>query len=282
MTFGMKKMMIIAVLSLLPLSVFAQSGDTFTHPWKGATVAFFGDSITDPGSVPENHDWTGRQDTHYWGYLQEWLGIKPLVYGVSGRKWDDVGNQAERLKKEHGDNFDAITILLGTNDFIGDVPIGEWYTQTLKTTKSAMGTPAREYEWMSKTPVMDISTLKGRINIAVSTLKRMFPDKQIVILTPIHRAYATFGDENIQPDESFPNKIGVYFLEYVNAVKEAGNVWGVPVIDLNSLCGINPMVEEQVSYFSNSETDRLHPNAKGHKRIAQTLMYQLLTLPCRL
>jgi len=277
----MKRLVLLAASILLPLSLLSQN-TAIKHPWQGATVAFFGDSITDPGFVPDKHDWTGRSDTHYWGYLQEWLGIKPLVYGVSGRKWDDVGNQAEQLVKEHGNNFDAITIFLGTNDFIGDVPLGEWYERTLKTTKAAMGYPAREYRWLSQTPSMDNGTLRGRINIAVSTLKRMFPDKQIVILTPIHRAYATFGAENIQPDESFPNKIGIYFLEYVNAIKEAGNVWGIPVIDLNSLCGINPMVEEQVQYFSDSETDRLHPNAKGHERLAKTLMYQLLTLPCAL
>lgn len=277
----MKRLVLLAASILLPLSLLAQN-TAITHPWQGATVAFFGDSITDPGSVPDKHDWTGRSDTHYWGYLQEWLGIKPLVYGVSGRKWDDVGNQAEQLVKEHGNNFDAITIFLGTNDFIGDVPLGEWYERTLKTTKTAMGYPAKEYRWLSQTPSMDRGTLRGRINIAVSTLKRMFPDKQIVILTPIHRSYSTFGAENVQPDESFPNKIGIYFLEYVNVIREAGNVWGIPVIDLNSLCGINPMVEEQVLYFSDSETDRLHPNAKGHERLAKTLMYQLLTLPCAL
>lgn len=276
----MKKLIILALLLTLQFSAFSQDGN-FSHPWKGATVAFFGDSITDPGSVKENHDWTGFSDTHFWGYLQEWLGIKPLVYGVSGRKWDDVPNQANQLKSEHGDGFDAIIIFMGTNDFIADVPIGEWYSQTLETTTSAMGFPAREFRWMAKNPVMDNSTLKGRINIAVSTLKRMFPDKQIVILTPIHRAYATFGEENIQPDESFPNKIGLYFEQYVQAIKEAGNVWAVPVIDMNSLCGINPMVEEQVQYFSNPQTDRLHPNAKGHERFAKTLMYQLLMLPCR-
>ena len=275
----MKKSALLAASILLPLSLLSQN-TTITHPWQGATVAFFGDSITDPGSVPDKHDWTGHGDAHYWGYLQEWLGVKPLVYGVSGRKWDDVGNQAEQLVNEHGNNFDAITIFLGTNDFIGDVPLGEWYERTLKTTKAAMGYPAKEYTWLSQTPSMDNGTLRGRINIAVSTLKRMFPDKQIVILTPIHRAYATFGAENIQPDESFPNRIGVYFIEYVNVIKEAANVWGIPVIDLNSLCGINPMVEGQVMYFSDSETDRLHPNAKGHERIARTLMYQLLALPC--
>ena len=277
----MKRLVLLAASILMPLSLLSQNA-TITHPWQGATVAFFGDSITDPGSVPDRHDWTGRSDTHYWGYLQEWLGIKPLVYGVSGRKWDDVGNQAEQLVKEHGNNFDAITIFLGTNDFIGDVPLGEWYERTLKTTKAAMGYPAKKYKWLSQTPSMDRGTLRGRINIAVSTLKRMFPDKQIVILTPIHRSYSTFGAENVQPDESFPNKIGIYFLEYVNVIREAGNVWGIPVIDLNSLCGINPMVEEQVLYFSDSETDRLHPNAKGHERLAKTLMYHLLTLPCAL
>ena len=42
------------------------------------------------------------------------------------------------------------------------------------------------------------------------------------------------------------------------------------------------MVPEQIRYFSNPETDQLHPNAEGHRRMALTLMYQLLTLPCRL
>ncbi len=271
----MKKIAAALVLGLFTFLASAQ-----THPWANARVAFLGDSITDPGSVPEGHDWTGKPSMHYWGYLQQTLGIKPYVYGVSGRKWDDVPNQAAQLKKEHGDDFDAITIFLGTNDFIGNVQIGEWYERTLKTTTEAMGYKARTLTAMERKPVMTTTTLKGRINIAISTLKSMFPTKQIVILTPIHRSYSKFGPENIQPEESFPNDLGIYFSEYVEAIKEAGNVWGVPVIDLNSLCGINPMVEEQVLYFSNSETDRLHPNAKGHQRIGKTLFYQLSALPC--
>lgn len=129
---------------------------------------------------------------------------------------------------------------------------------------------------------MDGNTLKGRINIAISTLKHMFPQKQIVLFTPVHRAYAKFGEKNIQPAECYPNRLGLYIDDYVEAIKEAGNVWSVPVIDLNALCGLNPMIEEHVQYFANPETDRLHPNAKGHERIARTLMYQLLTIPCRL
>lgn len=273
------KFFVCFLLLLGSLSLSAQ--DFSWHPWKNARVAFLGDSITDPYIDQENHDWTGKDNFHYWGCLQKYLGIKPYVYGVSGRTWDDVVNQANQLKAEHGDAFDAITIFLGTNDFISDVPLGEWYETSLKTTVMALGYPAVEVKSPSRTPVMDMSTLRGRINVAISTLKQMFPEKQIVILTPIHRAYSTFGERNIQPDESFPNRLGLYLLDYVEMIKEAGNVWGVPVIDLNSVCGINPMVEEHVRYFSNSETDRLHPNAKGHERLAKTLLYQLGTLPCR-
>ena len=128
---------------------------------------------------------------------------------------------------------------------------------------------------------MDGNTLKGRINIALDALKRMFPEKQIVLFTPIHRAFATFGSGNIQPEESFPNRLGLYIQDYVDAIKEAGNVWSVPVIDLNSLCGLNPMLKEHEMYFANPETDKIHPNEKGHERIARTLMYQLAALPCR-
>lgn len=98
-----------------------------------------------------------------------------------------------------------------------------------------------------------------------------------MLLTPLHRA-AKLGDTNIQPDENWQNACGEYVDAYVNAVKEAGNVWGVPVIDLNSVSGLNPMIAEQQSYF-HSQADLLHPSTSGQERMARTLMYQLLTLP---
>ena len=282
----MKRFLIILTVVFIPSVLFSQQ--TFVHPWQGARVAFFGDSITDSrvvpanrNPIPANHDWTGISDNHYWGYLQEWLGIHPLVYGVNGRQWDDIPEQARRLKEEHGDGFDAITIFIGTNDFIDDIPLGEWYDSKPTLVNKALGYPANDYLLVKRTPSMDEGTLKGRINIAISGLKQMFPEKQIVILTPVHRAFATFGSGNIQPDESYPNRLGLYIHDYVEAIKETANVWSIPVIDLNALCGLNPMLEEHVRYFANPETDRLHPNAKGHERIARTLMYQLQALPCR-
>ncbi len=66
----------------------------------------------------------------------------------------------------------------------------------------------------------------------------------------------------------------------MEAVKEAGNLWAVPVIDLNAVSGLFPMMDEGAVYFKDKEKDRLHPNDEGHRRMAATLVYQLAALPC--
>lgn len=207
------------------------------------------------------------------------MDITPYVYGVSGRQWDDLPNQAEKLKKEHGEEVDAILVFLGTNDFNHGVPVGKWFMETEERVMAARGEEKKMVTRKKRTPIMTKDTYKGRINIGLAELKQLFPDKQIVLLTPLHRSLADFGEKNVQPDENYQNACGEYIDAYIQAVKEAGNVWGMPVIDLNAVSGMNPMVEEQLVYFYDSGFDRLHPNTKGHERMARTLMYQLLALP---
>lgn len=237
------------------------------HPWTGGKIAYIGDSITDPGN--------SASITKYWGFLSQWLGTASYVYGKSGREWNDVLNQASKLNLEHGYDVDAIMIFMGTNDYNAGVPIGEWYTEELVQVNHN-GTMVMRTK---RIPVMDNRTFRGRINKALDGLKNMYPDKQIVLLTPIHRSNAVFGDRNIQPSEDFQNSCGEYLDAYVDAVKEAGGLWSVPVVDLYALSGLYPMIDRQLGYFA-SDTDRLHPNDKGHRRLALCLMYQLLTIPC--
>ena len=236
--------------------------------WNGKKVAFLGDSITD-----KKHVGTTK---NYWQYLAEMLHIEPLVYGINGNQWNGILKQAQKLKAEAGDDTDAILIFCGTNDYNASVPLGEWYTYTYEeTTVKGGGKEVRKKRQADLNP----HTLRGRINEAMTYLKRNFPDKQIIVLTPIHRGAARFSNENIQPEEAFPNKLGLYVDSYVSAVKETANVWAVPVIDLNSLSGLYPMNDAHAPYFHTRDTDRLHPNAEGHRRMALTLMYQLLALP---
>lgn len=271
----------LAMLAFMPAGSVAQPeskdaalslpGGYVRHPWHGKRVGYIGDSITDPRN--NSNDIKEK----FWGFLHRWLGITPYVYGVSGRQWSDVPRQAELLDKEHGGEVDAIIVFIGTNDYNAGVPVGRWFTETDDTVMVASRGVKTLCKRKKRVPVMSKETFKGRINIGISRLKELFPDKQIVLLTPLHRA-AKLGDTNIQPDENWQNACGEYVDAYVNAVKEAGNVWGVPVIDLNSVSGLNPMIAEQQSYFHN-QADLLHPSTSGQERMARTLMYQLLALP---
>ena len=169
---------------------------------------------------------------------------------------------------------------MGTNDYNNGVPIGEWYEVKDEEVMYGHGHPKKLTPRKRRYLNMDGNTYRGRINIALDKVKRMYPTKQIVLLTPIHRAGFYANEKNWQCTEDYTNSCGIYLDEYINSVKEAGNVWAVPVIDMNAVSGLYPMIDEHVQYFKNGDTDRLHPNDKGHERMARTLMYQLLALPC--
>jgi len=263
---------ILCILFCVVVTIPTMAQNAFAHPWQGKRVAYFGDSITDPNNKASKKK--------YWTFLQEWLGITPYVYAKSGRQWNDIPRQTDQLQKEHGNDVDAILIMIGTNDYNAGVPIGQWYTE--RAEKVMVGIhEEKHYEIRHRQYLsMTDSTYRGRINKAMLQLKQKYSTTQIVLMTPIHRAAFYANDKNWQPTEDYRNLCGEYLKSYVDAVKEAGNIWAVPVIDLNSLCGLYPMLDEHAQYFNKADTDRLHPNDKGHERMARTLMHQLWSLPC--
>ena len=286
----MKRIAIVLAILCLALPVVAKPKAEIKSQWRGARVAYLGDSITDKRQVEK-----GTNDT-YWLYLESLLGTESFVYGISGHQWSHIPGQTDKLIKEKGQEVDAIMIFVGTNDYNASVPIGEWYTEDVvnvevtgaKGTKSGVMADRKH-----RTLVMDNKTVCGRINIAMSKLKEAYPTKQIILLTPIHRGDAFLSDRNVQPDEMHANGVGEYIDAYVNIVKEAGNVWAVPVIDLNSICGLYPLAESNALYWrrpnlekseksGKRRRDRLHPNSAGHLRMARVLAYQLLGYPAKL
>lgn len=240
-----------------------------THPWYGARVGIIGDSISDPKA-------SNGPKKYYW-YMAREIGIVPCVVAQNGQQWNEVLPQANRLKSDYGDDIDAILILMGTNDFNAGVPVGEWYTEEYVKVEAANGEPKSMQTRKHRIPNFDQGTFKGRINFALDSLKNMYPHQQIILITPLHRGYAKFAETNIQPDENYTNKCGEYVDAYVNAVKEAGNVWSVPVIDLNAISGLFPLNRSQKEYFPQDQ-DRLHPTNEGHKRIARSLIAWLRCL----
>ena len=203
---------------------------------------------------------------------------------VNGRQWDDIPRQTDALIREKGQDVDAILIFMGTNDFNAGVPTGEFFSEKREETEASTGMKNGDLRQMRlhRSFIMDGSTLAGRINIALSRLKDTYPDKQIVLITPVHRGYARFSDTNVQPDELWQNAAGQWFDEYVATVKKAGEIWSVPVVDLYSDSGYFPLSDAFTPYVHDKSTDRLHASDNGNRRFALTLLYRLLSLPCSL
>ncbi|MBQ8863553.1 MAG: SGNH/GDSL hydrolase family protein [Rikenellaceae bacterium] len=234
--------------------------------WMGRKVVFLGDSITDPRGV--------SAPNIYWRYLADMLGFEPLVYGVNGHQWSNLPSQIKRMK-EAAVVPDVIMIFAGTNDYNANVPLGEWYTFD----KQVVNVNGRQVERLHREFVRDGATFRGRINSVLESLKTDYPTAQIILVTPLHRAFATFGSGNVQPEESYANGLELFIDDYVEVVREASSVWSVPVIDLYATSGLLPMIDSHVQYFMNADRDRLHPNAKGHQRMARVMAAQMLAMP---
>ena len=235
--------------------------------WSGRRVAVLGDSISDPRHIGCSRN--------YWEILAKRLGCDVWVYAVNGARLDGLLKQAEILRRDLGRYVDAILVFGGTNDFNGDVPQGTWYDvaeEEVNRKGKAVRLPRRRLS-------MDATTFRGRTNRLLEYLKRTFPTQQIVLLTPVHRGFATFGPTNVQPDESFPNACGVWFDGYVADLRAAADIWSVPLVDLYRESGLTPTCEEHYRYFHDADTDMLHPNDHGQARIAETILAKLLTLP---
>lgn len=261
------KLTSVLTMALLCCGLYAQP--QIRSQWEGSRVAFLGDSITDARQIEKTNN-------IFWNNLKDILGIEPYVYGISGHRMNQIIGQGEKLEAEHGQAVDAIIVFVGTNDFNGGIPLGEWYTYSME--KTIEDGPV-EVERLHRELVYADSTFRGRANVTMRWLKTHYPDKQIILLSPLHRGFARFSDRNIQPPESFANACGSFIDEYVQAVKEIANVWAVPVIDLNSISGLYPMLDGQAAYYRNLETDRLHPNTPGQLRMAYAIAYQLLGYP---
>lgn len=243
------------------------------HPWYGKRIAYIGDSVTDPNQG-------GGQVTHYWQFLADWLHSTPLVYAVSGYEWSHAVGLTDKLHQEVGEDVDAIIVFLGTNDYNNDLPLGCWFTEKPEQVQRGKGGKEFQDVRMHRSLSMDQSTVRGRINVAMKHLKELYPTKQIILLTPLHRGYAFFGNGNRQPSEDYRNEQGLYIDHYVDAIAEAAHVWAVPVIDIYSLSGLLPTMPSQRQYFCDEKNDQLHPNTQGHQRLAKTLLTQLSSLPC--
>ena len=220
---------------------------TTSSAWKGKIASFLGDSITQGINTTKT----------YHAYLKDFINFAACHnYGISG---STITNRERGICDRYNtiaSDSDIIFVFAGTNDFHFNKPLGEWYTLNGTT----------------RTLNKDKSTFRGALSTICDGLISKFPNKQIILMTPIHRD--VFSG---QLTEMQANEAGLYLENYVECIIEAGKIFSIPVIDLYRESGLYPANENSASLYFHSN-DKLHPNATGHMKIAKVIQGKLNTL----
>lgn len=125
-------------------------------------------------------------------------------------------------------DYDYITVFGGTNDYGNNIPLGNKDDETL-------------------------DTFYGALNLFCRKYYTTFTSSKFAFLTPLRRG----GGEN-------PNSVGLKLSDYVNAIKEKCNEYGIPCLDMYNI-GLDP---KYTTISSKYIDDTLHPNDLGHERIS--------------
>lgn len=131
-----------------------------------------------------------------------------------------------------------ILVLGGTNDYNG---------------AGKSGTPLGTFGDMTG------ATFYGGLNLMMCGLKQMYPDSEIVFMTPTRRWGYTRNNKN-----------SYNLAQYAAAIQEMAAFWGIRVIDLYNEPGLD-FGGNQSSYL----VDGLHPNTIGHALIGNRVYQRL-------
>lgn len=207
---------------------------------NGLKVNFLGDSIT------EGHGTDGI-GYRYTDVFAAKTGAIVRNYGIGGTR---IARQHEPSPcPRHDLNFldrveemdpdaDVIVVFGGTNDFgHGDAAFGNFEDT-------------------------DEYTFCGAMRSLILRLSARYPLAQIVIMTPLHRAF----EDSPLNDFGRPH---CPLVNYVNMEKRIAEAYSIPVLDLWSVSGIQPCLEIHRTTYA---PDGLHPNNLGAARIADRLI----------
>lgn len=199
---------------------------------KSLKINFLGDSITQGTGASE-------KTLCYVNRFAAMTGAEVRNYGIGGTRiarrkvpHENPVFDQDFCGRYHlmDDDADVIVVFGGTNDYgHGDAPLG-------------------------KPEDRDVWSFYGACHVLFSGLIAKYPDKTIVIMTPMHRETELEKDPGLRA--------------FVQAEREVAEFYSIPVLDLWSNLGICAQVPEQKNlYFK----DRVHPNDAGHEKIAYTL-----------
>ena len=209
--------------------------DMYFNKYQGKSWISLGDSITKPGIYQNN--------------LKDILGFSIINnIGKSGQTMTSQANHNSTYtlgKNIDYNKYDLATIFIGTNDFRYNKKLGQIKASGSKD--------------------FDENTFTGSYQLLIETILKSNPNIDLVLITPTQRIRDRY-------DIEFTNKVGSKLVDYVSIIKNLGEMYSLPVLDLYSQGGIT---KENINSFSN---DGLHLNNEGYKRISEKMYRFLLNI----
>ena len=228
---------------------YGSTHDLATQPWLNKNVACLGDSIT------EGDSGEGSLIDSYVPKLKKYIGTNAQNFGKSGalitKKTDDDISFVNRVGAIKGQ--DVVTIFGGINDFQWNAPLG--------TMADGIDKP---------------TTFFGALKYVITTLAANNPKAKLMLITPMKTTkfqYHTYDNNG----NLMQNANGNTQLDFVNAIKQVGEYYSIPVLDMYSNSNYSPYLPSQVGH-DNFTADGLHPTAHGYERIAQTIGHAINNL----
>ena len=214
---------------------------------KDKLIYFLGDSITEGALLPDH-------SLQFSALVSAKTGAAVKNFSVSGTriarqlsagKRDRYGDYCFRASEMEGAP-DIIAVFGGTNDYgHGDVPIGTPDDRT-------------------------VYTFCGACHTLFSDLTARFPNTKIVVFTPLHR-----WNECDRRGDGSKTKDGGTLPEYVTALRDIAESYGLPVLDLFREAELVPSCNTAEDRFF---FDGLHPNENGHAYLADRIIEFFRTL----
>ena len=206
-------------------------------------INFLGDSITE-GAL------AGILENRYSTLTAKHFGAEELNFGVSGTR---IAKQVKRTNNPDDDVFmqravkmptdaDFTFVFGGTNDYgHGDAKLGEFDDK-------------------------DDYTFYGALHNLAKYLASTFPKDKICFILPIPRF-----DQNNPYGDGSKDEAGVSLQEYIKAEIKTLDFYGLEYLDLSDKFYIPNTQQDDGNLYA----DGLHPNAKGHRFLADCLIEYL-------
>lgn len=223
--------------------------DELTYPLKNKKITFLGDSITYgyDGANPNN-----RVNLPYPQIIQNLTKSKVTNLGINGSTISGNGQQVDNEYhngyspmniriQDVNPNQDYLFVFGGTNDY---------------GSRSSLQTIGEITDTTNQ-------TFYGSLNIICDYYYNNFVQNnmKLIFITPIKR---TNGNT--------PNSAGYKLEDYVNAIKEVGKKYSIPVIDLYTMSEIYP---DNLNFKNNFLPDGLHPNQNLYYKLANIILKYL-------